>query len=142
MSYFIKFGTKLYLQKDGEPKSEKVNGQTIFTNGYKITNDRTKAIEFESITEASHVQSQVGFRGTRGNIVNADKDRKKYPDQPKLQYIISAYKDAGYHVLDPNGTELTGLTPLEEAIAFCVSNKLNYRIVGGEHETYEEDINE
>lgn len=90
MSYFIKFGTKFYLQKDDDPNSEnrrtiyKRDGQTIFTNGYKITNDRTKAIEFESITEASHVQSQVGFRGTRGNIVNADKDRKNYPDQPKL----------------------------------------------------------
>lgn len=136
MSYFIKFGPNLYLQKDGEPKSEKVDGRTVFTSGYKITADRTKAIEFDSITEASHVQNRVGFRGARGNVVNAEKDRKNFPDQPKLQYIISAYKDVGYYVLDPNGTEVTGIIPLDEAKAFCESNKLNYRIVGDGHETY------
>ena len=81
MSYFIKFGNKFYLQQDGEPKSQKINQRLVFASGYKMTTNRKEAIEFESISEASNVQSRVGFKGARGNIVNADKDRKKYPNE-------------------------------------------------------------
>lgn len=80
----------MYVVQDGELKTKRVNvgknrdiQRDVYVSGAKVTADIEEATEFETAEEASKYQCILGLQGRRGQLVNAQKERVKYPPRPK-----------------------------------------------------------